>query len=266
MQCFTFVNKVEDFPARRRIADENNLGIEIFCMTQFDVLENRLPETLKTTQKCLQGFKGPIYLHAPYQDIFPATRDPQARELAFRRHISNVQVAQYVGAKAVIVHPYYLASLARNPKYRDFWIATQIDFWMAIMERTEDKEIRFFFENTYEEDVHILNELVDALGREHAGICYDIGHALCFQRRDPLELGRLFGKHIDHVHLHSNDGLIDQHWPPDVGKLDLKAAIDMLKVEANNPTITFEFDAPDDKLVACAKSVQEMIDRPLGAP
>lgn len=62
-----------------------------------------------------------------------------------------------------------------------------------------------------------LNQLLSVIPSDRLRICYDSGHANCFQATDILEA---YPEKLDCLHLHDNDGITDQHLLPGEGNID----------------------------------------------
>jgi sugar phosphate isomerase/epimerase len=109
---------------------------------------------------------------------------------------------------------------------------------------SKDDGLRIHLENVYEDDYSIMIELLDrvnaALGREALTVCLDIGHVHANSSRTLQEWIPGLGGHIHYVHLHNNDGFLDDHWGLWKGKIEMVPALDLLKTHAPEALWTIE--------------------------
>ena len=79
-----------------------------------------------------------------------------------------------------------------------------------------------------------LNELIDASGGEHLGICLDTGHLRLAQERGLAQTHREFiekaGPRLKALHIADNDGTYDEHIMPfGLGKINWQEVVGALK-------------------------------------
>ena len=102
----------------------------------------------------------------------------------------------------------------------------------ALLPAAEKNRITLALENSSEPVPVIteLNEMVSSYRSEFLGLCYDSGHANCYQNGVVATL-EIMRKNIVTCHLHDNYGNFDDHNPPGGGNLDwaqLDALLDTL--------------------------------------
>ncbi|MCI8553491.1 MAG: sugar phosphate isomerase/epimerase [Clostridiales bacterium] len=86
-----------------------------------------------------------------------------------------------------------------------------------------------------------LEEVLDRFPEEHAGLCYDSGHAFSSPR--PLLLPGRFRRRLLALHLHDNDGGSDQHLLPFDGSGDWAAVMRMLRESGYTGPLCLEAQA-----------------------
>lgn len=188
-----------------------------------------------------------IGMHAPFLELIPASRDPLVRQVARTRLQQGYELAQSIGARHLVMHSGFL------PKTypRDVWIENSYAFWVDFL---ADKAVRNFIhlENVYEDDFSALGELVDRInqiyGQERLSICLDIGHVNANSSRSLADWIIGFGDRIRYVHLHNNDGLLDDHWRLDKGKVNVSSALELLATHSPNAVWTVETFIEDIEL------------------
>lgn len=84
-----------------------------------------------------------------------------------------------------------------------------------------------------------LIELVDALGSELVGICWDTGHAH-IQRLKQGEALRAIGKRLKATHIQDNNGESDQHLLPFYGTIDWREVVGALYEIGYEGDFTYE--------------------------
>ena len=109
---------------------------------------------------------------------------------------------------------------------------------------SKDDGLRIHLENVYEDDYLIMIELLDrvnaALGREALTVCLDIGHVHSNSSKT-LEAWIIgLGSRIRYVHLHNNDGILDDHWGLWKGRIDIANILDLLMEYAPDSVWTIE--------------------------
>jgi len=76
---------------------------------------------------------------------------------------------------------------------------------------------------------------------------FDIGHAFMAGGMDYVKKFFDFDKKIAHIHVHDNNGLLDEHLPLGKGKINFKIVAKILKKINYNRTVTFEvFTSKED--------------------
>lgn len=207
------------------IAQIHNVGIE--------VLEFAMPENLELADSLLPQIRQKVRaipligMHGPFYELIPASRDPLVRQVARTRCQQGYEAAKMLGAKHLILHSGYL------PKTypRDQWIQNSFDFWVEFL---ADKDTPNFvhIENVYEDDFSALGELIDRVNQAFQGerltTCLDIGHVNANSSKTFSDWIIGLGDRIRYVHLHNNDGILDDHWRLDKGKIDVSQVLDML--------------------------------------
>lgn len=87
-----------------------------------------------------------------------------------------------------------------------------------------------------------LINLVDKIGSEKIGICLDTGHLNTMGLFHIADTVRNFGKRLKALHLHDNDGILDQHYLPFMGTINWKDFIYALREIGYDGYFTYEAD------------------------
>ena len=70
--------------------------------------------------------------------------------------------------------------------------------------------------------------------------CLDIGHVNANSSRSLADWISGMGDRIRYVHLHNNDGILDDHWRLDRGKIDISQVLDLLQKHSPRAIWTVE--------------------------
>ena len=99
-------------------------------------------------------------------------------------------------------------------------------------------------ENVYEDDCSAIAELLDrvneALHADRLTACLDIGHVHANSSRTFDEWITGLGHRIRYVHLHNNNGILDDHWGLWKGKIDIVRVLDLLMKYSPDSAWTIE--------------------------
>jgi sugar phosphate isomerase/epimerase len=219
------------------IALSHHVGIEI----QEFVSPDNIDENSHTASdiKTKLDRISPRGLHGPFSDLVPASRDQQIQAVTRNRFQRAYELAQAVGAQHLILHTGYIPKTYA----RQAWIENSVRFWVRFLFGKDDG-LRIHLENVYEDDYLIIIELLDrvnaAVGRKALTVCLDVGHVHANSSRKLQEWIPGLGARIQYVHLHNNDGFLDNHWGLWKGKIDMVGVLDLLKIHAPEALWTVE--------------------------
>jgi sugar phosphate isomerase/epimerase len=219
------------------VAMEHHVGIEIQEYCNPDNIDRNGHIATGIGEKIqhipLRGF------HGPFSELVPASRDKKIRKVTQSRFQSAYELARVVGAQHLILHTGYI------PKTypRASWIENSVEFWVNFL---SDKHgsMRFHLENVYDDDYSMISELLDkvneALQRDILTVCLDIGHVHSNSSKTLEDWITGLGNTVQYVHLHNNDGILDDHWGLWKGKIDIVNVLDLLMKHAPDSVWTIE--------------------------
>ncbi len=196
------------------------VGIEIQEFTSPDNIDHNCHLAKEFSEKIasisLRGF------HGPFAELVPASWDPLVRNVARLRFASAYDLAQTIDAQHLILHSGYFPKTYR----RETWIQNSFDFWVDFL-RDKSGLPQVHIENVYEDDCTAIVELIDrvneALSGEMLTSCLDIGHVNANSSKTLEQWITGLADRIRYVHLHNNDGILDDHWGFWKGKIDIVA-------------------------------------------
>ncbi len=214
-----------------QLAKKYRIGLELLVTPdRYDILQRDL---VKDSLKKLDKFS----IHGPVHDLSPGAYDPLIIDATRRRYDEIIRMATSLDAKWVVFH------LAFNPL--EFWHENAVKKWV---ERSvnffnnyyQDSKVEIRLENTFERNPIIFQKILDNLINDKIKICLDVGHAAAYSNIGIEEWISTLSPYIAEVHLHNNDGELDQHWPLSEGNIDIYHALKKLDEHLENYVLTLE--------------------------
>lgn len=161
------------------------------------------------------------------------------KQVALIRFEQGFNITREIGAEHLILHSGFF------PKTypREVWIQNTFDFWIDFL---TDKPYPglIHLENVYEDEPHGLSELVDRVNQEFDDnlltICLDIGHVNANSSKNFNEWIVSLGERIKYVHIHNNNGELDNHWGLAKGTIDIAQVLELLQTHSPDATWTIE--------------------------
>lgn len=166
--------------------------------------------------------------HAPFNgDIFVRGKRPDDEYIEHFRKMSlrSVEAAAMLNIPWVVVHP--LTDTINTEYDNEVQQKTNIEFYSDMLDKARQLGVGIAFENMCEFNREVcrrrygaatedLVALVDAIGNDVAGVCWDFGHARELYADQPRQLRKL-GARLKATHVHDNKGERDSHLIPFVG-------------------------------------------------
>lgn len=231
-------HRIEDY---LQFIKENRTNLEIYFSSQsLDQLNDtdiiRLKERL--------DYHPSFTIHAPFMDLSPGAVDSKVRAVTLERFLYIFDIAKILKPKAIVFHSGY-----EKWKYAlkiDIWLEKSLITWGALLKRAVDMGLKIAIENIFEDKPTNLKLLMEEMGSEHFGICFDTGHFNLFSKISLEEWLRQLKSYIIELHLHDNDKTFDSHLAIGDGTFDFDALFSTLKDK--NLIYTIEGHTPEDVL------------------
>ncbi len=219
--------------ALRRIARHGFREVEVWC--NYAHLDPRVGEDVSRVQEVLteEGVRA-ISVHAPYEFRGQKLSDPAAWAAWEQLMMPTLEVAQLLHASFAVVHPVLLCYPSTPVQSDPVVTECQEESLTRVARVAAAKGIRIALENMGRQtapnfaDLREIVKLVDRLGEENIGICFDTGHCL-ISGLDPLQEVEQCAGRLDSFHLHENDCLEDLHWVPGQGPIDWSRFLDKVR-------------------------------------
>lgn len=107
-----------------------------------------------------------------------------------------------------------------------------VEYLRPLLRLAKENGVGLALENlgrdSYARTADNLIRLVDELGVDNVGICWDFGHANIMKLNQEEEL-RKIGKCLKATHVADNHGVMDEHLPPFFGNIDWSKMVHVLK-------------------------------------
>jgi sugar phosphate isomerase/epimerase len=179
-----------------------------------------------------------VTFHGPFMDLRPGAIDPKIRQVSLERFRRLLEIAARYLPRAIVFHPsydekYYVSSGGK-------WLENSIDTWTQLIPLVQGLETRVALENVYEADPGYLGLLLDALPPERFGFCFDTGHFNVFASSSLESWVDRLGSRLIEIHLHDNQGALDEHLPVGQGSFPFVRFFSILRERKLAPILTVE--------------------------
>ncbi|WP_195837914.1 sugar phosphate isomerase/epimerase family protein [Tissierella pigra] len=215
-----------------------NIGIEIQDFTEPNLSLNEINMIIHRYKAKLKEFKNIKALHGPFLDLKPSSPDKLIREVSYNRYLYTINAAKELNIDYLIFHS-QINPYLNQPSIRKLNNIQSREFWEAILKEVPDYKGIILLENIFEETPSMLKELIETINLPNVKINLDIGHA---------NLGKVtleewikeLKDYIFYIHIHSNDGLYDNHQAPTLGEIkELYYLLDKYNI---NPVLSLEYN------------------------
>jgi sugar phosphate isomerase/epimerase len=227
-----------EFFLNHRLSPE--LGLDPIALDQFDLdWHARLADSLREN-----GMQCSI--HLPFHDLQPGSIDDLILEATRTRLKKSMQVAKVYEPKFLVAHAYFI------PLYSDLfskWFNRAWWTWRQVLDEWPEHP-PLYLENVREKDPRPLGDILSELARFNVKFCFDVGHWSSYgsggQYQNLSFWIQTMAPFLEHLHLHDNDGIADQHLGLGQGAIpwaELFAGIELLEL---SPGVTLEPHSEED--------------------
>ena len=197
----------------------------------------RKDDFLKVADQLLEA-KLTVSFHAPFMDLRPGAMDPEIRKVTAARLQQVFDLVPYFRPISVVCHAsfdkrYYVSN------ERD-WLENSVETWKHFLAQASDMNTMIALENVYETDCQYLRLLLDALASPRACFCFDTGHFNVYSTEPLEEWMNCLGNRIGEIHIHDNNGVLDEHLPVGDGNFPFQAFFKMIHQRGLKPIVTIE--------------------------
>lgn len=175
-------------------------------------------------------------MHAPLE-LDVADPDPEKRKQDISIAMQWVEYAHELGLPNLVIHPGG-RQRAETDNEKKTILDMNLDAFSRLAKKASDFGVKFCLENMQERigqeqwrlgaRISDINELIDAVGSEALGICFDSSHANV-TKLDMSQAIHECGDRLLATHISDNDGSGDQHRMPFGGNIDWESVVSAMK-------------------------------------
>lgn len=259
MRYFTWFRPENDFEYAERAMAAGLVGFEAVYRASYLTAEEQ-GEYLGCLQRIKEELGASFTVHAPAQDVNLGSFNKKVRQVAFEEIRGSIDFARSLGSDLVVVHPTpgivgmpegKWSKEEHAPKRETEKLAQQEAFMVRAVKDLADyaPDMLLCLENlVFPHEIYRspedMAELIRKVNRSNVGVTLDVGHAVVCGHK-PTDFLHLLQDAIYHVHLHDNNGLIDQHLPLGQGLIDYVEVIQTLKRMNYQGVVQLEFFLKD---------------------
>ena len=242
------------------IERDRDVEVQDFLLPDVAADPGAIADRIARARRLLDGHRGRIGIHGPFNGIALDVEDPDIRAIASRRLADAVLAAAELAgpdrAPHVVVHSPFTTwnwhNLDARPGRRQQKIEAAHATLGEAVKRAEASGVTIVIENVEDKEPRDRLELARSFGSDAVRLSLDTGHAHYAHRATggpPVDVYvRSAGNMLAHVHLQDCDGFADRHWRLGQGNIpwaEVFRAIAALDVQ---PRLTLELLRPADIL------------------
>lgn len=205
------------------------IGVEIQDFTEPNLTDKEINNLIERYKELFRGFNHIKSMHGPFLDLKPSSPDLEIRKISQKRYIRAFMTAKELEMDYLIFHSQINPYLS-EVNIKSLNVDQSREFWQEIVQVVNFKGT-ILIENIFEETPMMIKELIEAINLPNLKINLDIGHAKLGSV--PVEEWiKDLNDHIGYIHIHTNNGLYDQHLRPTEGEVkNLLELLDKYNIE-----------------------------------
>lgn len=175
-------------------------------------------------------------MHAPLE-LDVADAEPDKRKADLQTVEKWIEYSAELGLPHLVIHPGG-SKRAKTEEEKKRILFLNLDAFSMLAEVAERFNVKLCIENMQEREgqdpwrlgarISDLNELIDTVGSDSLGICFDSSHANV-TKLDFSKAIQECGSNLLATHISDNDGSGDQHKMPFYGNINWKAVVSTMK-------------------------------------
>ncbi len=176
--------------------------------------------------------------HAPFLDLSLGAIDSRVRRVSLERIQQVLELIPLFEPRWIVCHAAYEARRYRDDQER--WLENIVQAFSRLVSMIEPTGIPFMVENVFENEPQQLKALFQRIASPLVRFCLDLGHHRLYSRTDLMDWIETLGPVLGLLHLHDNQGLLDDHLALGQGSIDFLGFFALLKEKGLHPFITLE--------------------------
>ncbi|MFA4640327.1 sugar phosphate isomerase/epimerase family protein [Pyrococcus kukulkanii] len=167
------------------------------------------------------------------------------------RIMENVfRIAQALNARYVVIHGGDI-----HESYHKAFINTKRQL-MELATIAEEYGVKLVIENLLDNRIGTFPHEFIPMFEDNVGFCFDIGHAFITARKYGLDVGSFLTLSPEHVHLHDNMGIRDEHRAIGEGKIPLFVFREILEKGPRNVILEIRRYSSEDSILRSIEFVR----------
>ena len=189
-------------------------------------------------------------IHAPFYEISPGAIDPCIRRVSRKKLHLAFDLISVFKPKSIVCH---LGFEDNKHGYKEKeWFRYSLETWQELLEVAISNHTLLMLENTYEHGPEQHRKMFSALNSSSACFCLDVGHVLAFAGGNWQNWLPALSPWLGQLHLHDNNGEIDEHLAVCQGIFDFSGLFAYLKKNKIKPLLTLEPHQKEGLLLSLA--------------
>ncbi len=177
-------------------------------------------------------------IHSPFYEISPGAVDPYIRQVSRKKLRLAFDLIPVFKPKSIVCH---LGFEENKHGYKEKeWFSYSLETWQELLEIAISNHTLLMLENTYEYGPEKHEKMLSALNSSSACFCLDVGHVLAFAGGNWQDWLPALLPRLGQLHLHDNNGEIDEHLAVCQGIFDFSGLFAYLKEKKIKPLLTLE--------------------------
>ncbi len=228
-----------DLPRFRDWLIDGNRDLELQDFFATDLLLGDWQARVAEAKAHLDGFKGRLGIHGPFENVTIDNDDPEIAPLVTKRFLTDLDICAALGATQMVVHSPYTTwdhynfdnnpRVGNTPSARERKIDQVHQVLRPVVDRAEAQGVTLVIENIEDIAPGDRLELAKSFASDAVKLSIDTGHAQYAHHATGAPPVDYFVTHagamLDHVHLQDADGHADRHWAPGARHRELACGV-----------------------------------------
>lgn len=227
---------------------EADRDIELQDFLDHTTLSTEFEDRISAASIALEGHKGRVGIHGPFEGLDIDNKDPELRPLITARFLKALEAADRVGARQMVMHSpftlWYQNNIHNWEGYSEGKLARIHETLMPVVKAAENLGITLVIENIQDVDPATRRMMVDSFSSNAIALSIDTGHAHLARKMSgapPVDyFVRDAANQLQHVHIQDLDGHADRHWAPGDGEIEWPAVFRALAECKSAPHLVLE--------------------------
>lgn len=220
------------------------IGLEGLCLYEEPI------DTFREVANILKEHELSCTLHAPFFDLAPGALDPEILEATRNKLRKAFELIKIFRPESIVCHMNFEQN-KQGYKWKQ-WTEASLGTWHELMNIAAQDNCPLMLENTYESTPDTHEFILSSLDSDNARFCLDVGHLMSFAKSPWQDWLPKLSRWLGQLHLHDNNGSLDQHLAPGLGNFNFEELFQFLSNNSLKPLVTLEPHSEKDLWAAFA--------------